>query len=225
MTRHRGKFVSYLRVSTKRQGQSGLGLEAQRQAVSTYLNGGNWTLVAEHVEVESGKHAHNRPALKAALEACAVYNATLVIAKLDRLSRDPVFLLGLRDAGIDFVAADMPNANRLTVGIMAMVAEQEREFISQRTKAALQAAKARGTKLGNPTGQPPKATKASRARGGATTAANAAAFAARLRPIFTELATLSTNALAAELNRRGIATPKGGQWHAASVARVQRRLA
>jgi DNA invertase Pin-like site-specific DNA recombinase len=95
MTRHHGKFISYLRVSTKRQGQSGLGLEAQRQAVSTFLNGGNWQLVEEHVEVESGKHTHNRPALQAALAACKVYGATLVIAKLDRLSRNAHFLLGL----------------------------------------------------------------------------------------------------------------------------------
>ena len=99
MTRHHGKFISYLRVSTKRQGTSGLGLEAQRQAVSTYLNGGNWQLVEEHVEVESGKHDKNRPSLHKALEACKVYNATLVIAKLDRLSRDAHFLLGLQKAG------------------------------------------------------------------------------------------------------------------------------
>ena len=110
----------YLRVSTKRQGKSGLGLEAQRHAVDEFLNGGNWSLVKEFVEVESGKRT-NRPQLEAALKACRAYGAKLVIAKLDRLSRDAHFLLGLEKAGVDFVAADMLNANRLTVGIMAML--------------------------------------------------------------------------------------------------------
>jgi DNA invertase Pin-like site-specific DNA recombinase len=146
MPRHHGKFVSYLRVSTKRQGESGLGLEAQRKAVSDFLNGGNWQLVEELVEVESGKHDHNRPALHKALEACKVYGATLVIAKLDRLSRDAHFLLGLQKAGVKFVAADMPEANEMVVGIMALVAQAERRMISERTKAALQAAKARGVR-------------------------------------------------------------------------------
>ena len=171
MVTHRGKFVSYLRVSTKRQGESGLGLEAQRRAVEDFLNGGNWQLVKEHVEVESGKHDHNRPALHAALEACKVYGATLVIAKLDRLSRDAHFLLGLQKAGVKFVAADMPEANEMVVGIMALVAQAERRMISERTKAALQAAKARGVRLGNPTGRPPRATPESRARGTLTTQA------------------------------------------------------
>ena len=146
-----------------------MGLEAQRAAVEAFLNGGNWQLVEEHVEVESGKHDHNRPALHRALEACKVYGATLVIAKLDRLSRDAHFLLGLQKAGVKFVAADMPEANEMVVGIMALVAQAERRMISERTKAALQAAKARGIKLGNPTGLPPKATTASRARGSAAT--------------------------------------------------------
>ena len=115
-----------------------------------FLNGGNWQLVEEHVEVESGKHDHNRPALHKALEACKAYGATLVIAKLDRLSRDAHFLLGLQKAGVKFVAADMPEANEMVVGIMALVAQAERRMISERTKAALQAAKARGVKLGNP---------------------------------------------------------------------------
>jgi DNA invertase Pin-like site-specific DNA recombinase len=157
MVKHYGKFVSYLRVSTKRQGESGLGLEAQRAAVETWL-GGRWQLVEEFVEVESGKRADNHPALARAFEACKAFNAKLVIAKLDRLSRDAHFLLGLEKAGVEFIAVDMPHANRLTVGIMALVAEQEREAISQRTKAALAAARARGVRLGNP-----KSTKVKRA--------------------------------------------------------------
>ena len=157
-----GKWISYLRVSTDRQGKSGLGIEAQRNAVAEYLNGGNWSLVKEFVEVESGKNTE-RPKLAEAIKACRVYGAKLVIAKLDRLSRDAHFLLGLEKAGVDFVAADMPNANRLTVGIMAMVAEEERRMISKRTKDALAAAKRRGTKLGGDRGVVP--SKKARAMG------------------------------------------------------------
>src|SRR3954449_5593694 len=206
MPRHRGKFVSYLRVSTKRQGESGLGLEAQRKAVSDFLNGGNWQLVEEQVEVESGKHDHNRPALHKALEACKVYGATLVIAKLDRLSRDAHFLLGLQKAGVKFVAADMPEANEMVVGIMALVAQAERRMISERTKAALAAAQARGTRLGKPKGhQIPRAEEARR-QGAAANATAADAFAARLRPVLHELEGLSANAAAQELEHRGYAT-------------------
>src|ERR671927_1374969 len=144
-----GRYVSYLRVSTDRQGRSGLGLEAQRKAVEDFLNGGRWDLIAEFVEVESGKR-DDRPKLADALALCRLHNATLVIAKLDRLSRDAHFLLGLQKAGVRFVAADMPEANELVVGIMAVVAQAERKMISARTKAALAAAKARGKRLGNP---------------------------------------------------------------------------
>jgi DNA invertase Pin-like site-specific DNA recombinase len=224
MVRHRGKFVSYLRVSTKRQGESGLGLEGQRAAVEAFLNGGSWRLVEEFVEVESGKADRNRPALHRALEACKVYGATLVIAKIDRLSRDAHFLLGLQKAGVKFVAADMPEANEMVVGIMALVAQAERRMISERTKAALQAAKARGQRLGNPKGHQIPSNQATRARGAATGAANAATFAERLRPVLTQLAGLSANAAAAELGRRGIATPRGGAWTARAVLNVRARL-
>ena len=225
MIKHRGKFVSYLRVSTKRQGESGLGLEAQRAAVAAWLNGGSWQLVEEHVEVESGKRDDNRPALAKAFEACKAYNAKLVIAKLDRLSRDAHFLLGLQKAGVEFIAVDMPHANRLTVGIMALVAEQEREAISQRTKAALAAAKARGVKLGNPKGTEVQGAQMGRARGSAANAANAQAFAERLRPVLSELDGLSANAAAGELGRRGYATPRGGKWTAGHVLTARKRLA
>src|SRR5215207_4627522 len=142
-----GKFVSYLRVSTQEQGRSGLGLEAQRKAVADHLNGGRSELKAEFVEVESGKRG-DRPELAKAMAACRVHRATLVIAKLDRLSRNQAFLMSLRDAGVEFICADMPQANRMTIGIMAAVAEGEAEMISARTKAALAAAKARGKALG-----------------------------------------------------------------------------
>jgi DNA invertase Pin-like site-specific DNA recombinase len=142
-----GKFVSYLRVSTDKQGQSGLGIEAQRKAVTDFLNGGNWKLVAEFVETESGAH-DDRPKLAAAMALARAHGATLLIAKIDRLSRDAAFLLGLQKAGVKFLAADMPEANEMVVGIMAVVAQAERKMISARTKAALAAAKARGVKLG-----------------------------------------------------------------------------
>jgi DNA invertase Pin-like site-specific DNA recombinase len=121
--------MAYYRVSTSKQGRSGLGLEAQRHAVEGYLNGGDWQIVGEFTEVETGKRA-DRPALAKALAMCRLHGARLVIAKLDRLSRNAHFLLGLKESGVDFVAADMPNANRLTVGIMAMVAEDEAQRIS-----------------------------------------------------------------------------------------------
>jgi DNA invertase Pin-like site-specific DNA recombinase len=224
MVRHRGKFISYLRVSTKRQGESGLGLEAQRASVENFLNGGNWQVIEEVVEVESGKHDHNRPALNKALEACKVYGATLVIAKIDRLSRDAHFLLGLQKAGVKFVAADMPEANEMVVGIMALVAQAERRMISERTKAALQAAKARGVKLGNPTRKPPPATAETRKRGADAGAAQAQAFAERLRPVLASFDGLSARAQARELDRRGIATARGGKWTARSVIDVRARL-
>jgi DNA invertase Pin-like site-specific DNA recombinase len=141
------------RVSTQKQGRSGLGLEAQREAVTVFLNGGNWELIREFKEVESGKAEDNRPELAKALHLCKVTGAKLVIAKLDRLSRNAAFLLGLQNAGVPFVAADMPEANEMVVGILAVIAQAERKMISQRTKAALAAAKRRGVKLGAPRAQ------------------------------------------------------------------------
>ena len=179
-----GKWISYLRVSTDRQGKSGLGIEAQRSAVGDYLDGGNWSLVKEFVEVESGKKAE-RPQLEKASQLCRLIGAKLVIAKLDRLSRDAHFLLGLEKAGVDFVAADMPNANRLTIGIMAVMAQHEREMISARTKAALEAAKRRGVKLGGDRGY--VITAKHRAMGKAARRAKAEARAADLAPVVKEL--------------------------------------
>jgi DNA invertase Pin-like site-specific DNA recombinase len=220
----REKWVSYLRVSTDRQGKSGLGLEAQRNAVTDFLNGGHWSLVKEFQEIESGKRT-DRPELAKAVQACRAYGAKLVIAKLDRLSRDAHFLLGLEKAGVDFVAADMPNANRLTVGIMAMVAEEERRMISKRTKDALAAAKRRGTKLGGDRGVIP--SKKARAMGVEALRARADAKAADLAPIIRELQVAgktSLRAIAAALNEAGIPTARGGEWSSPQVMRILERL-
>jgi DNA invertase Pin-like site-specific DNA recombinase len=219
-----GKWISYLRVSTDRQGKSGLGIEAQRAGVAEYLNGGNWALVKEFVEIESGKNA-DRPKLAEAIKACRVYGARLVIAKLDRLSRDAHFLLGLEKAGIDFVCADMPNANRLTVGIMAMVADEERRMISKRTKDALAAAKKRGIKLGGDRGVVP--SKQTRALAVEALQARAIAKAVDLAPIIKGLQAAgktSLRAIAAGLNEAGIPTARGGEWSSAQVMRVLERL-
>src|SRR5665213_1755839 len=141
------KFVSYLRVSTAKQGRSGLGLEAQREAVRQFVAARGGKIIApEFVEVETGKR-NDRPDLEKALKRCRLTGATLVVAKLDRLSRNAAFLMTLRDSGVSFVAADLPEANTMTVGVMAVVAQHEREAISQRTKAALAAARARGKTL------------------------------------------------------------------------------
>ena len=211
-----GKFIAYLRLSTERQGKSGRGLEARRNAVTDYLNGGKWTLLGEFVEVESGKNA-DRPKLAAAMAECRLTGATLVIAKLDRLSRDASFLIGLDKAGLDFVAADMPNANRLTVGIMALVAQQEREAISARTKAALAAAKARGTVLGGF-----KGVKVNPAAGRAAIATKTEAFRASVRPIAQAMRNegMSLRQIAAALEARNIRTPRGAAWSAATVLAV-----
>lgn len=226
-----GKWVAYYRVSTKRQGASGLGSDAQKVAVRQFLNGGDWTLVKEFEEVESGKRDGNRPKLQAAIAACKLFGAKLVIAKLDRLSRDAHFLLGLEKAGIDFVAADMPNANRMTVGIMAVVAQEERRMISERTKVALQAAKARNVKLGGhrtyADGKPVTLTLEAIAKGRETIAKRADDEAARIMPAIRELqaeGATSLTAIAAGLNDQGIPTPRGGRWQAVQVQRVLERL-
>ena len=217
-----GRFVSYLRVSTKRQGLSGLGLEAQRAAVETFLNGGNWSLKAEVVEVESGKR-NDRVELARAMSLCRAHRATLVIAKLDRLSRDAVFLLSLERAGIEFVAVDMPNANQLTVGIMAMVADEERRMISARTKAALAAAKARGTVLGGFRGRAGTADDTALARAQRTV--QAGEHASALLPIIADIEAAGARSLAsiaAGLNERGVPTASGrGAWTAIGVSRIK----
>jgi len=210
----RGKFVSYLRVSTDKQGRNGYGINAQRQAVDDYLNGGAWELIEECVEVESGKRDRNRPELQRALALCKKHRARLIIAKLDRLSRNLAFIANLMDGKVDFVCCDMPQATRLTIHVLAAVAEHEREMISKRTKAGLAVAKAKGVQLGN-------------AAQAAANRADALGHAEQLRPLLTELQarSLSLRQMAAELNASGVATARGAPWSAVTVSRVIRRLA
>ncbi|MGB6315675.1 MAG: recombinase family protein [Pseudolabrys sp.] len=214
-----GNFVSYLRVSTARQGQSGLGLEAQRKAVADFLNGGRWQLLTEFVEVESGNRS-DRPQLASALAACKKHKAKLVIAKLDRLARNVNFVSGLMETGVEFVAADMPFANKLTIHILAAVAEHEREAISARTKAALAAAKARGVKLGGPK------LRLAQLNGATANKAEADRFAANTLPLIREAqkaGASSLRAIADILNARGVRTARGGKWAATQVRDIMLR--
>lgn len=220
------KYVAYLRVSTARQGQSGLGLDAQRAAIDSFISQRNGKLLEAFVEIESGR-INTRPELAKALHLAKVTGATLAIAKLDRLSRNAAFLLTLQDSGARFVAADMPDANELTVGIMALVAQQERQAISKRTTEALQVAKARGTRLGNPNGAA-ALRRANRGNAAAISAAKAIAnaHADALVPIIRELqesGSITLGSIADELNSRGILTPRGRTWHRSSVANLLAR--
>lgn len=222
------KAVAYYRVSTRRQGASGLGMEAQRAAVEELCRSRAMTLIAPPFEeIESGNRA-DRPELLKALERCKVTGATLVVAKLDRLSRNVAFLATLQDSGVKFIAADMPEANELTVHILAAVAQAERKAISRRTKEALAAAKARGTKLGNPNG-----AAALRRFGDASALGTAAVqrkadeHAQRLRPIVDQIrkaGNVSLPTIAAALNAEGVLTPRGAKWHPSSVSNLLCRL-
>ena len=222
-----GSIVTYLRVSTARQGKSGLGLEAQQKAVADYLSTGQWNLLEEFVEVESGKN-NKRPELLEAIELCKASGAKLLVGRLDRLARDAAFLMSLKDAGIDFVCADMPEANRLTIGIMALVAEQEREAISKRTKEALAAAKARGVQLGayrdgvyvGGKGNADTARNASEART-VRFHANAVDKLPLLKRYDPD-GSMSMRAIADIFNRYGVKTVSGrGQWSANAVRRLK----
>jgi DNA invertase Pin-like site-specific DNA recombinase len=224
-------YVAYYRVSSKEQGVSGLGLEAQQSAVEAFIasKGQNAKLLASFVEVESGKN-DNRPQLARAIESAKLTKAAILVAKLDRLARNAGFLFKLKDSGVDLAAADMPDMNTLMFGIMATVAQHEREQISARTKAALAAAKARGVKLGNPHGVKAMAAKRDPAK---AQAANLAMADTRAEAMRGEVATLrdpkgkplSANSAADELNRRGILAARGGAWSAKAVIRLRERLA
>lgn len=208
-------FIAYYRVSTDRQGRSGLGLDAQREAVAQFLSGNAATVIAEFVEIESGGKS-DRPKLRDALDACQRGKATLLIAKLDRLARSVAFISALMEAKTNFLAVDMPHASRLVLHVMAAFAEHEREMIRERTKAALAAAKARGVRLG----------------------VNGVILAARHKADATEFAVQvqggivsavvsgarTTREIADHLNAAGVSSRQGGRWHPANIARVLRRL-
>jgi DNA invertase Pin-like site-specific DNA recombinase len=221
------KCVAYLRVSTARQGRSGLGMAAQQAAISSLVSQRGGKVLDTFVEVESGR-VNDRPELTKALALTRVTGSILIIAKLDRLSRNAAFLLTLQDSGVRFIAADMPDANELTVGVMALVAQQEREAISKRTREALRAAKARGQKLGNPNGVA-AIRRARRGNSAAVAAAQAHAdvHANALLPVVQDLRAkgyASLSSMAEEFNRRGILTPRGATWHRSSVANLLARL-
>ena len=210
------KFIAYYRVSTARQGQSGLGLEAQQASVNSYLTSTGSELVAEFVEVESGKKTQ-RSQLEAALKLCKKHKATLLIAKLDRLARNVHFIAGLMESSVDFLALDMLHANRLTIHIMAAVAEDEAARISARTKAALQQSKARGVELGK--------------NGKKLAAENLEAARERDKKVIPAIQKLQSegvktlSGLAKGLNELGVTTAQGKQWYAVSVKRVLDRAA
>lgn len=211
------KCVAYYRVSTSRQGESGLGLEAQREVVRRFASNHSMEIVAEHTEVESGK-VNDRPQLTEALARCRKTDATLVVSKLDRLSRNAVFLLQLQQANVEFICCDCPNVDRFTIGILALVAQRERELISERTKSALAAAKARGVRLG--TRQPERQVKLM----AAAYRRQKDDFAAKILPLIAEVKASGVSTLkgiAECLTRRGIPTRNGKSvWYGSGVKAV-----
>lgn len=223
-----GKFISYCRVSTAKQGNSGLGLEAQRETISQYLNGGEWRLIGEFVEVESGKN-NDRPELAKALKECQLTGATLLVAKLDRLSRDIHFITSLEKAGIEFTVCDFPTANKFTIHIFAALAQYERELISQRTKVALAAKKARGAKLGTPENLSKEDADQGRAKGRAVVQDKADRFAVKVAPKiaeYREQGKVSLNGIARNLNQDHVLTARGnaGAWTPAAVKNLLVRI-
>jgi DNA invertase Pin-like site-specific DNA recombinase len=224
-TANTGKLAVYYRVSAQREGRSGLGLEAQHEAVRNHLKGDHWRIVAEFTEVESGKRK-DRPKLAEALAACRIHGAKLIIAKLERLARNVAFVSTLMEAGVEFEAVDFPPANRLTIHMLAAIAAHEAKAISDRTKAALAAAKRRGVKLGGYRAGA-KLTAEARQASLKTNKERADARAADLAPVIRELRAARVTSLrhiADELNRRGLRTPRGKQWLAGSVSQLLTRI-
>ena len=215
------KYVAYYRVSTKKQGQSGLGLESQREMVKGFLKPGD-ALLAEHIEVESGKR-NDRPELEAAIALAKREQAQLLIAKLDRLSRNAGFIFKLRDSHVDFLAVDMPDANTLTIGIFAVLAQHERELISTRTRAALQQKKLQGFALGTPE----NLTHGARTKGLQVRQENAASHKANRQA--TELIQMyrekgmTYQQIADRLNSHGFTTRRGKKFFAITVQRLHIR--
>jgi len=216
------KFVTYYRVSTTKQGKSGLGLEAQQETVRQYLGRRAGAVIGEYTEIESGSHA-DRPQLQLALQQCHQAKATLLIAKLDRLSRDAGFLMTLRNAGVvDIVAADMPEAGTLEFGIRAVFAQHEREEISRRTREALAAAKARGVQLGSPRAR--ETIRAAREKRIKAADRKALEFYWPLIASIQAAGLTTLRDVAGALNARGIPSPAGRQWHPTTVKRILERV-
>lgn len=214
-------YVAYARVSTAKQGKSGLGLEAQQAAIQSFLKEGDKLLTPTYVEIESGKDAE-RPELAKAMQRAKLTGSTLLVAKLDRLSRNVAFISALMDSGVDFVACDQPHATPFTLHILAAVAEHERRMISQRTKAALRAAKDRGVKLGGFRG-----VKVDQSKGAAAAARKGQAFADSLGAAIADLrreGVTSYSGIARGLDALGIQTSQGKSWQATQVARVLARI-
>lgn len=219
-------YIAYQRVSTARQGKSGLGLEAQEAAIEGFIKSNGGTVIERLQEVESGARA-DRPELAKAIKLCRVYGATLLVAKLDRLSRDVHFLTGLQKAGIKFKCCDNPHADELTIHILIAMAQHERNMISARTKAAFAAAKARGKKFGGVQKNHHYPDKEMWKRSAQAVSEAADRFANDIRDILEflhEEGFTTALAKAAELNRRGVPTPRKGRWFAETVIRIQDRL-
>jgi DNA invertase Pin-like site-specific DNA recombinase len=210
------QMIAYLRVSTQKQGTSGLGLEAQNEAIRRFADAEGRRVVETFTEVETGKGADaldRRPQLAAAIRAARKAKCPVVVSKLDRLSRDVHFISGLMRERVPFIVTELgADTDPFMLHIYAALAEKERRLISERTKASLAAAKARGVKLGGANTQSELAAKEAQAR------------AEELRPVFADLTDLSARKAAEELNRRGVPTPAGGKWHAVTVLRVRERL-
>lgn len=225
MAIHSGKFVAYYRVSTDRQGQSGLGLEAQQEAVKVFLNGGRWSLIGEFTEVESGarKKLKNRPMMASALELCRKQKATLVVAKLDRLARDVQFISELLNSNVKFICADMPEADRTFLQMMSVFAEYEGRRIGERTKAALDSLKRKGVKLGSPS--PEKGSKV----GVEAIQAKAEDYAEQIGPLVRDIikktGAQTLRDISEALSARGVLTPRGNTiWYPSQVSNLLKRL-
>ena len=222
------KLISYIRVSTGKQQQSGLGIEAQKAAIAAYAASIGATITAEYIEVESGRN-NARPMLHSAMREARLVGGRLAIARLDRLARNAAFLLTLRDSGVDFVCCDNPHATPLTIGVLAVVAEEESRLISQRTKAAMAAAKERGQTFGNPRGAEYLRRAGQGNHAAVSTIKNRAnARAADLSDVLEHVTAqghMTLQAQADELNRRGIRTARGGLWHPSRVSNLRKRLA
>ena len=225
MALHSGKFVAYYRVSTDRQGTSGLGLEAQQEAVRVFLNGGKWSLIGEFTEVESGarKKLKNRPMMASALELCRKQKATLVVAKLDRLARDVQFISELLNSNVKFICADMPEADRTFLQMMSVFAEYEGRRIGERTKAALDSLKRKGVKLGSPT--PEKGSKV----GVRSIKAKADSYADQVGPIVRDIikktGAQTLRDISEALSAKGVLTPRGNaEWFPSQVSNLLKRI-